>query len=85
MRRSFFFAVGLFVLLVGAQCLAVEKFVLKARMSPPKTNAWLPATESAVGPHRELIPPEWAPWTLMSTGAVVSLYSCTIYRSKPAK
>ena len=27
---------------------------------------------------REVIPPDWAPWSLMGTGAVVMLYSFTI-------
>jgi hypothetical protein len=26
----------------------------------------------------EVVPPDWAPWSLMSTGAVVMLYSYTL-------
>jgi hypothetical protein len=28
--------------------------------------------------YREVEPPEWAPWSLMSVGAVVILYTFTI-------
>jgi hypothetical protein len=28
--------------------------------------------------RREISPPDWAPWTLMSGGAVVMLYSFTL-------
>ncbi len=86
MRRAFFFAIGIFVFLLGAQCLAVDKFVLKSRLPPPPPkNTWLSGDQPKVGPNRELVPPDWAPWTLMSTGAVVCLYSYTVYRSPPPK
>jgi hypothetical protein len=29
---------------------------------------------------REFRPPEWAPWTLLSAGAVVMLYTVTVAR-----
>ncbi len=85
MRRSFFFAIGLFVFLLGTQCLAVDKFILKSRLPAPPKNQWIASAEPQLGPNRELIPPDWAPWTLMSTGAVVCLYSYTVYRGQPAK
>lgn len=78
MWRSFFLAIGIYVFLLGAECLAVDKFVLKKRQ-PPAPNA---ASEEApkAGPKTEVVPPDWAPWSLMSTGAVVCLYSFTIPR-----
>jgi hypothetical protein len=66
MWRSFFLAIGAYCCLLGVQALAVEKAVLKA---------------DAPGAHstsREVIPPEWAPWSLLGAGAVVMLYSFTI-------
>ncbi len=85
MRRAFFFSICIFVFLLGAQCLAVDKFVLKSRLPPPQKTSWLAGEPPKVGPHRELVPPDWAPWTLMSAGAVVCLYSYTVYRSPPPK
>jgi hypothetical protein len=52
-------------------CLAIDKAVLGGSQEQSPF-----ALQSA----REVIPPEWAPWTLMSAGAVVMLYSFTIPR-----
>jgi hypothetical protein len=66
MWRSFFLAIGAYCCLLGVESLAVEKAVLKV---DPKT--WQAAT-------REVIPPDWAPWSLLGAGAVVVLYSFTV-------
>ncbi len=65
MWRSFFLAIGAYCLLLGIEALAVEKAVLK--VSPNTGSTW-----------REVMPPDWAPWSLLGTGAVVVLYSFTI-------
>lgn len=73
MWRSFFLAIGIFLCILGVECLAIDKAVLgeaQAERSP----------FSAFQSPREFSPPEWAPWTLMSSGAVVLLYSFTIPR-----
>jgi len=77
MWRTLFMAFGVFVFLLGTQCLVVDKFVLKSRAAMIQTN-WLGRTETALGPHREIIPKEWAPWSFMSGGAVVCLYAAAI-------
>jgi hypothetical protein len=66
MWRSFFLAVGAYCCLLGVQSLAVEKAVLK------------PETSLAQAGRSEIAPPDWAPWSLLGTGAVVVLYSFTI-------
>jgi hypothetical protein len=68
MWRSFFLAIGVYVCLLGVQALAVERAVLKADAA------------SQAGIQREIVPPEWAPWSLIGAGAVVVLYSFTIPR-----
>jgi len=76
MWRSLFLAVGVYLMLLGFQCLGVEKFVLNVR-EPPKQAA--PAEgKPKPGPQKTVVPPPWAPWSLMSTGAVVCLYSFSI-------
>jgi hypothetical protein len=65
MWRSFFLAIGAYCCLLGVEALAVEKAVLK--VDPRSTTSW-----------REISPPDWAPWSLLGTGAVVMLYSFTI-------
>jgi hypothetical protein len=66
MWRSFFLAVGAYCCLLGVEALAVEKAVLKTDGTGVFTSA------------RELVPPDWVPWSLLGTGAVVMLYSFTI-------
>ena len=68
MWRAFFLAVGAYSCLLGVEALAVERAVLKPQVRDGQV----------VAPAREISPPEWAPWSLMAGGAVVSLYSFTI-------
>ncbi|NOY41460.1 MAG: hypothetical protein GXP26_06445 [Planctomycetes bacterium] len=68
MWRSLFLALGAYTCLLGVEALALEKAVLK---KPEKAAA--EQVEAKV-----IVPPEWAPWSLMATGAVVVLYSFTI-------
>jgi hypothetical protein len=65
MWRSFFLAIGVSVCLLGVESLAVERAEVKSDLS-----------RSA--PTREVVPPDWAPWSLLAGGAVVVLYSFTI-------
>jgi hypothetical protein len=77
MWRSFFLAIGTYCLILGAECLAIDKAELKVSSAPargPFGGRLAPST-------REVEPAEWAPWSLMSGGAVVILYSFTL----PAK
>ncbi len=70
MFRSLFLAMGAYACLLGVEALALEKAVLKKPVEGQ--------------PHQyteeDLVPPEWAPWSLMSAGAVVVLYSFAIPR-----
>lgn len=86
MWRSFFLALGIVLCVVGAECLAVQKFLLKSRAPAPiQTDGWMSSNQPRLGPQREIIPREWAPWSLMTTGAVVCLYSFTIPRRMAGK
>ena len=70
MWRSLFLALGAYTCLLGVEALAIEKAVIKKSVQGQ--------------PHQyteeDLVPPEWAPWSLMSAGTVVVLYSFTIPR-----
>jgi len=70
MWRSLFLALGAYICLLGVEALAIEKAVLKKPEDgrPPIID------------REEIVPPEWAPWSLMASGAVVVLYSFTIPR-----
>jgi hypothetical protein len=79
MWRSLFLAVGFFMMLLGMQCLGVEKVNLKLQEDPVPSNG-LFSTELKPGGPKQIIPPPWAPWSLLSSGAVMCLYSFTIPR-----
>ena len=74
MLRSFFLALGISALLLGVECLVIEKAELQGEDSATMAGF----ARRAVSSYREVEPPEWAPWSLMSAGAVVILYTITI-------
>ena len=70
MLRAFFLALGLSAFILGLEALVIDKAVL------------IPTRDAVAGAaQRGVTPAEWAPWSLLSGGAVVMLYSFTI----PAK
>jgi hypothetical protein len=65
MWRSFFLAVGLFLLVLGVESMLIDQATL---MNPGDQ-----------GPSEiTFIPPDWVPWSLVSAGAVTILYSYTL-------
>lgn len=81
MWRSFFLAVGISMCIWGAECLVVEKAILAGEAKPEAPATMSGYFSETVQPTaREFTPPEWAPWSLMSSGAVVILYSFTLPR-----
>jgi hypothetical protein len=76
MWRAFFLAVGTYCVLLGAQCLVIERAILNAREDDRGGVSFFSAGDGQR--NKELAPPEWAPWTFMSIGAVTILYSFTI-------
>lgn len=72
MWRALFMALGLSAVILGVECLVVEKAVLAQGTAAPAEG------QPSVGAKRDFIPPDWAPWSLMSTGAVTMLYSVTL-------
>ena len=81
MWRAFFLALGVATCILGAECLVVDHFVMAGEPAPhaPTVRA-LHGISADQGTASEMIPPEWAPWSLMSTGAVIILYALTINR-----
>jgi len=73
MWRSFFLAIGLSVCILGLECLVVDNFVVTAQ-----EGGLFSSGEVVRGGSRELTPPDWARWSLLSAGAVTMLYSFTI-------
>ena len=79
MCRAFFLAIGFFVMILGVECLGVERVSLKdARGSAGPSSPF--DTTVKVGAQKQIVPPPWAPWSLLASGAVTCLYSFTIPR-----
>jgi hypothetical protein len=75
MWRAFFLGIGLYLMIAGAECLAVDRVFW--RTSGPVRNA-LSMPKLTAPDSKEFPPAPWLPWCLLSTGAVVCLYSFTI-------
>ena len=83
MWRAFFLAIGISCCLLGMEAMAIDKAVLNVQ---GKLASRL-ADRQALGIQQtgsigrlELVPPDWAPWSLISGGVVVILYSFSIPR-----
>lgn len=72
MWRSFFLAVGAYVCLLGFEALAINRAIMKPQVRGGQV----------VSAARTVTPPEWAPWSLMSGGTIIVLYSLTLMRAK---
>lgn len=79
MWRALFLAMGFFVMLLGVECLGVERMTLKMRDPPPPPSSPF-ENQAQTGPAKQIQPPPWAPWSLLSSGAVMCIYSFTIPR-----
>ena len=79
MWRSLFLALGFFLMILGVECLGVERVNLKVRDKAPAPVSPFDL-EAKEGSQTQIVPPPWAPWSLLATGAVVCLYSFTIPR-----
>jgi hypothetical protein len=65
MLRSLFLAIGIFLLVLGFESMAIDQATV--------TN---PSEEGASSVT--LTPADWVPWSLVSAGAVTMLYSYTL-------
>ena len=80
MLRAFFSGIGISLLILGGECFVVDKAVLA--ISKPKEIAapHFAAQQTPIQAGKEVKPPEWAPWTLISVGAVLVLFNASAGR-----
>lgn len=76
MWRSMFLGLGAYCCLVGAECLVIDKAVLAGGQEV--ATGLLQRLDSGQMGQREIVPADWAPWSLLSAGAVTMLYSFTL-------
>lgn len=82
MWRAFFMAVGLSLCVFGVECMVVDRFVLAdtvTRTTPFMITEDIPTLDGdqLTTQRRILVPPEWAPWGLLSGGIMTVLYAAT--------
>lgn len=81
MWRALFLAIGVSMVIMGAECLAVDKVVLNAKETPVRSDSLLFIQPQQIKPQpREVEPPEWAPWSLLGGGTLIVIYSLTLRR-----
>lgn len=82
MWRALFLAIGIYLCILGAECLVVDKFVRAGEIPPtdPVPATLFGAVPTDPAASKDIEPADWAPWSLLSGGAVIILYSLTINR-----
>ncbi|QDU97953.1 hypothetical protein [Lignipirellula cremea] len=76
MWRAFLLAFAASALLLGVESLAVERVVLNQKVEAKAEGLFNSANFG--GPKmksREFVIPEWAPWSLLSGGAITLIYT----------
>lgn len=83
MFRSIALAVGMTMLIIGLELFFVERVVWAGDERPiptAQTSGFADERQSYASKGQDFVPPDWMPWSLMSVGSVVILYSFTIPR-----
>lgn len=92
MLRAFFLAAGGILMFTGVEALVLDHAVLSndsplskntVAATAPAFDEWGFEIERKVNAplQKTIRPPEWAPWSMLSSGAVIMLYSLV---SKPS-
>ena len=81
MWRALFLALGIYACIFGGECLVVESYVMAGEAPAASASSQsLFQSGSPLAASRDWKPPEWAPWSLLATGALVVLYSMAMKR-----
>ena len=79
MWRAFFLAIGISLIILGAEFMAVDHVIFH---KPPEAGSAIDTlvtvTNTEVISANTYRPPDWTPWSLFSAGAIVMIYSFTI-------
>ena len=73
MWRSIFLAIGITLCIVGAECTVVDEAVV----AKPVISRVLSSDASTVYPNPVEMK-EWMPWSFLSAGVVIILYTITL-------
>ncbi len=88
MWKSFFLAVGFFLLILGLETLVVQKFAMASGSRVPRivssvtedltTPAWTAPGPNQPVRRREIRTREWMPWSLLAAGAITVMYTLSL-------
>ena len=80
MWRALFLAIGISLCFLGAETLVVDRAILASPADDDRATSELYDDYAPSTPRRAIVPPDWAPWSLLSAGVVVTLYAMTFHR-----
>ncbi len=92
MWRAFVMATGLSLMVLGGEFMVVDRLVMAGPTSERLDTSYLDShfdTSSSYGTtldglgtsKRVFVPPEWAPWGLLSAGVLTVLYGAALPRN----
>jgi hypothetical protein len=77
--RAFFMAVGIMLVILGLECLMIDSATLASDdPAPVSAELSLFGAQAVLDPGRIIRPPDWIPWSLLASGAIVLLYAITL-------
>ena len=85
MWRSLVIAAGLSMCMLGGEFMVVDRVVMAEDRAAPDDfypysfDQDVPGL-AGIGNNRVFVPPDWAPWGLLSAGAMTVLYGATLPR-----
>lgn len=83
MWRALFMALAISICLLGLECMVVKQAILTSRA--PAASSSYDASDSfafaATPSKRTIQPADWHPWTLLSVGSVLMLYSLMLHKA----
>lgn len=77
MWRSFFLAIGIMAIIVGAECLIIDSAQLYSAGETRATSFINPAASPASS-STIWRPKEWLPWLMLAGGTITILYAFTL-------
>jgi len=80
MLKPFVLSIGIYLCILGGECLILDKAIMASETeeTPPQQVGIL--NSQLVAEKKEITPSGWAPWSLLSVGAVVIMYSASMHR-----
>jgi hypothetical protein len=78
--RAFFCAVGLVMIIVGLECLAIDSAMLApgiledAKPLGPDSNGWF-SSQPSLPQGKIFRPRDWFPWSMLAGGSIVAIYA----------